>query len=43
MNEDYLTRPYGPFKGRFVLLAAGVFVAAIGLGFLGILLWARFQ
>jgi serine/threonine-protein kinase len=43
VNEDYLTRPYGPFAGKFVWLAAGVFVAAIGLGFLGILLWARFQ
>ena len=42
VNEDYLTRPYGPFAGRFALLAAGVFVAAIGLGFLGILLWERF-
>ncbi len=42
INEDYLTTPYGPFKGRFALLAVGVFVAAIGLGFLGILLWARF-
>lgn len=43
INEDYLTRPYGPFHGRFVWLAAGVFVGAIGLGFLGILLWAQFQ
>ena len=42
-NEDYLTRPYGPFEGRFVWLAAGVFVGAIGLGFLGILLWAQFH
>jgi serine/threonine protein kinase len=42
-HEDYLTRPYGPFEGRFVWLAAGVFVGAIGLGFLGILLWAQFQ
>ena len=42
-NEDYLTRPYGPLEGRFIWLAAGVFVGAIGLGFLGILLWAQFQ
>jgi eukaryotic-like serine/threonine-protein kinase len=43
LNEEYLTRPYGPFEGRFMWLAAGVFVGAIGLGFLGILLWAQFH
>jgi|GEM_PF-1571087 len=42
-QEEYLTRPYGPFEGRFVWLAAGVFVGAAGLGFLAILLWAQFQ
>ncbi len=42
-HEDYLTRPYGPFEGRFIWLAAGVFVGAIGLGFLAILLWAQLR
>jgi serine/threonine protein kinase len=37
---DYLHRPAA---GRFVLLAGAVFVAAIGLGFLGMLLWQRLQ
>ncbi len=42
-QEEYLTRPYGPFRSRFIWLAAGVFVGAMGLGFLAILLWAQLQ
>ncbi len=41
--EEYNTRPWGPFEGRFALLAAAVFLGAIGLGFLAIVLWYQFR
>jgi hypothetical protein len=41
-GPEYLTSPYG--RGRsFAVIGIGVFLAAVGLGFLGVWLWASYQ
>ncbi len=41
-GEEYLTTPYAG-GGRFGWLAASVFLGAVGLGFVAIWLWSRFN
>jgi len=42
-EPEYLTHPYGNRRGSFAVVAIGVFLAAVGLGFLGVWLWANYQ
>ncbi len=42
-EPEYLTHPYGNKRGSFAVVAIGVFLAAVGLGFLGVWLWANYQ
>jgi serine/threonine-protein kinase len=41
-GPEYLTAPYGK-KAGFAVIGIGVFLAAVGLGFLGVWLWANYQ
>ncbi|MBL8956846.1 MAG: serine/threonine protein kinase [Myxococcaceae bacterium] len=42
-EPEYLTHPYANRSGSFIVVAIGVFLAAVGLGFLGVWLWANHQ
>lgn len=42
-GPEYLTHPHGNKGSSFVVVAIGVFLAAVGLGFLGVWLWANYQ
>ena len=42
-EPEYLTHPYANRRGSFAVVAIGVFLAAVGLGFLGVWLWANYQ
>lgn len=42
-GPEYVTHPYDNRKSSFVVVAIGVFLAAVGLGFLGVWLWANYQ
>lgn len=42
-GPEYLTHPYDSRKSSFVVVAVGVFLSAVGLGFLGVWLWANYQ
>jgi serine/threonine-protein kinase len=41
-DPEYLTSPHAN-RGSFAIIAIGVFLAAVGLGFLGVWLWANYQ
>jgi serine/threonine-protein kinase len=42
-RPEYETSPYNSKRSSFAVVAIGVFLAAVGLGFLGVWLWANYQ
>ena len=42
-GPEYETHPYDGRRSSFAVVAIGVFLAAVGLGFLGVWLWANYQ